>query len=234
MSAIFDRDHEPPKPDELDSLHTGTKAILSLIPTAGELFTLIVAPPIQRRNEEWQAEIAAAVRRLEERHISPEQLRDNPVFVDALLSASAAVLKTSRQEKREALRNAVINSALPGAPEAAVQQIFIGLVDRFTEWHLRILGLFANPKGWRHTGGREGAPPLGGTTTSLSAVLIQAYPELRDKAWLYELIWDDLKVAGLHASGGMQVAMSTWNTVEKRTTPLGDQFVRFISDPFQP
>ena len=83
------------------------------------------------------------LRQLEaQRGLSLEALAQNPAFIDAALHATRAALVTSQAAKREALRNAVLNSAISGAPAAHLQRIFVELVDQFNEWHLHILKFF--------------------------------------------------------------------------------------------
>jgi hypothetical protein len=120
--AIFDRDHEPPEPNELDSAYTIFRAAVAGVPLIGdaavELLLHVIAPPLARRQQEWCADVAEAIRRLEsDRGVRPEQLRENAAFIDAVLAATQAAVRTSQQEKREALRNAVVNSGLPNAAE---------------------------------------------------------------------------------------------------------------------
>ena len=104
-----------------------------------------------------------------------EDLQSKDVFIDTVMHASLAALRNSQQEKIEALRNAVLNAALPNPPEESLQQIFLSLIDTFTVWHLRILHLFDNPSRWFSENGRQIPQPSPG---SLSAVLIAAFPEL--------------------------------------------------------
>ena len=56
--------------------------------------------------------------------------------------------RNHEQEKIDALRNAVLNSALPHPPDDSLQQTFLAWVDRFTVWHLHSLSLFDDPKAW--------------------------------------------------------------------------------------
>jgi hypothetical protein len=49
-----------------------------------------------------------------------------------------------RKGKREAFRNAVLDATSPGAPEVAEQQIFVGLIDTFTDWHVQRSSLAAS------------------------------------------------------------------------------------------
>jgi hypothetical protein len=207
------------------------RAAVAMVPVPGldGLLEMIISPPLARRRSEWERDVVAAIRQLEsERGIKPEQLQDNPAFIDAVLTAFPLAVKTSQHAKRAALRNAVINAALPGAPEVAVQQMFFALVDRFTEWHLRILKIFRDPATWRNA---EGVPlrPAG----SLSTLIEQAYPELRGRPELRDQIWSELGAAGLHRSGGLNTTMTPDGTMSARTTEHGNQFLDFIENPFR-
>ena len=136
--AIFDQEHRPPEPDEFDTAHSVAKAALGALPivgsTAQELLQRIITPPLMRRQQEWMEDVGDAICKLEaQKGIRPEQLRNDPAFIDAVLSATQAAITTSQKEKRQALLSAVLNSALSGAPELAEQHIFIALIDHFTE-----------------------------------------------------------------------------------------------------
>jgi hypothetical protein len=231
--GIFNQEHRPPEPTEADTGYSILRASLGTIPVIGsaaqELLRAIVAPPLARRQQEWAEGIGIAVRRLEqEKGVPPEALRDNPAFVDAVLSATQAAIRTSQEEKRTALLNAALNAGLPGAPEVAVQQMFIALVDRFTEWHLRVLRLFHDPASAMN--GAGGYP--GAIASSLSHVLETVYPQLKGRRDLYDQLWADLSGSGLLNTGSLQTMMTPGGTLVKRTTPLGDRFLEFISSPF--
>jgi hypothetical protein len=225
MGTIFDRDYEPPESEPADTAHSVVKGVFSLIPGLPELFNLLITPPLERRRAEWMQDVAAVLRRLEaDRGVRLEDLRDNPVFIDAVLSASQAAIRTSQEEKRRALRNAIANAALPDAPDVMRQQMFIGLIDRFTGWHLRVLRLFQDPKAVLGDDRREG---MG----SLRGVVARAYPEMNEQGELLDLVWQDLQGAGLHRSGPLGATMTASGTMVKRTSDLGDEFIRFISEP---
>jgi hypothetical protein len=229
--TLLDTDElTPPEPDHGDSAHAVARAVLDGIPVVGsaavELLQAIITPPLERRRNEWMSDVAEAIRELQRRGLRPEKLRDDPVFIDTVLSASQAAIRTSQAEKRHALRNAVINSALPGAPDVAIQQMFIALVDRFTEWHLRLLKLFQEPgEPYSQAGGAQ--LYMGG----LSSVLETVYPELTGRRSFYDLVWSDLNAAGLLNTSTLHVTMSGQGLLAKRTTELGDTFLAFISEP---
>ncbi len=80
--------------------------------------------------------------------INVNDLVENEAFVSTTVQASYAAIRAHQAEKLAALRNAVLNSALPTAPNDSLQQIFIKWVDELTVEHLRFLELFRDPKGW--------------------------------------------------------------------------------------
>lgn len=205
-----------------DKLHLLVRAVLSAVPGVGgpatELFNAIVTPPLERRRQEWMEMVGVEISRLSAtRNIEIEHLHDNEAFVSTLMQASQAALRTHQEEKLEALRNAVVNSALPEAPDESTQLIFLNHIDRFTEWHIRILRLFDNPP--------ESSSVLSG---ALVHVLENTYPELLGHRSFYDQIWKDLKDNGLVNTDSLHVLMTGQGLAECRTTHFGKKFLRFI------
>ncbi|MBI3469566.1 MAG: hypothetical protein HY000_41725 [Planctomycetes bacterium] len=224
----------PPKEGAGDHLHTLTRAGLSMIPGVGgpavELFQTVIAPPIRKRQQLWMEAVAAGLWRLEEKQrCIVEELQNNDSFIDTVMHASQAALRTADEEKRKALRNAVLNAALPNPPDAAKEQVFVNWVDQFTVWHLRILNLFASPDQWFAKHGKQ--PPQWSIAGSLSQLLIAAFPELANQRPLYDMIGRDLYQRGLLNTEGFHTTMSGHGAMAKRTTDLGDEFLGFIAAP---
>jgi hypothetical protein len=212
-----------PKRSKGDIAHSVVKAALGSIPVGGnaaaEFFQLLVTPPLEKRRDEWIAEVGARLQELETKGITLDSLQANEQFISTLMQATQLALRTHQNEKREALRNAVQNSARPGAPDDSEQQIFLNFVDSFTEWHIRILRLFR-------------APPSASTILSgaLSAVIERQYPELKNRREFYDQVWRDLFLRGLVNTEGLHVMMSGHGLTQQRTTRLGSRFLDFISE----
>src|SRR5258707_556352 len=66
-------------------------------------------------------------------------------FVTTALQATQIAVRTRQEEKLNALRNALVNSALAGAPDETIQQIFLNHVDSPTAWRLRVLAFLCDP-----------------------------------------------------------------------------------------
>ena len=215
-------------------MHTFAKAVIGSIPLLGaaasELFTVILAPPLEKRRVEWMNDVAECLKELEERgELNLEDLQDNETFITTVMQASQAAIRNHQSEKREALRNAVLNAALPHAPEESIQQIFINQVDTFTVWHIRLLDLFKDPSAWFKREHEElTAPPSVG---NLEQLITMAWPELNVQYEFLNVIVQELETKGLYSGGGLRAAMTPQGVYGKRTTTMGDSFLKFITAP---
>jgi hypothetical protein len=217
----------PPDSTAADVVHTIVKAGLSVIPVVGgpaaELFALVIAPPLQNRQRRWLEELAERVQQLEEREgITLELLRDSPAFIDAVLTATQSAVKTSSEDKREALRNAVVNSFLANAPPPDIQQLYLSIVDSLSPWHIRLLYLMKDPPGWFD---REGKSFPNVSMGSLDLVVRQAFPEMQTID--LSSVWRDLFTRGLINTEGLGMSMTGNGLRSPRTTPLGSNIVEF-------
>ena len=241
---------EPPEPTTGDTAHLAAGALLSLVPGAAELFEYFVTPPLEKRRQEWMREIGEALRELERnKGVSLEQLQSNDKFVDALLHASQLIARNSQIEKRNALKNAVLNAALLQAPEESLLQMFLEWIDIFTVWHLKILSFMDNPdqwiklssnqpgkvdmddlkKQWLDEGGNQYTGPM--NRGSFIFFIEAVYPELKERKSFYPQIVRDLYVHGLISVEDL--SSIEWDGIlTKRSTELGVQFLGFIRNPY--
>ncbi len=223
---------EEPKKSAADVAYTVVKAAVSAVPVAGgpaaELLGLIFGPPLEKRREEWLERLAQAVEELQKKvaDLTPEKLSQNEVFITTALRASEIAVRTHQEEKLSALQNAVVNSALPGAPSDALQQIFLNYVDQFTPWHILILSFFNGPERWLQE--RLIAVP-NRSFSSRGNLLEHVIPDLRGNRAFYDQVVRDLHASGLMGTSElhtMLTATGPWQTI---TTPMGSAFLSFIS-----
>jgi hypothetical protein len=207
-----------------DTAHAIAKAGLSAIPFVGgpavELFQYLIQPPLERRRGEWMAEVGEKLLELENRGVDIEALGQKDEFVSSVMHASQIALRTHQEEKREALRNAVFNVASGQSPGEALEQMFFEWIDSLSVLHLQLLQLFQRP-----------TPPPGMSMGGLSNVLEHNMPHLKGHNHIYNQVWKDLYLRGLVNTEGMNSTMSSQGLAAKRTTEIGDAFLRFISEP---
>ena len=213
-----------------DHLHLTARAVLSAIPAVGgpalELFNAVIAPPIERRRNVWLNELADRLQTLEqENRLKIEDLADNDAFISAVMQASTSALRNHQQEKIDALRNAVLNSALGQSPEDAKSELFLALVDHFTVWHLRVLHVLSKSEP-RH--GHNSGPET--SIDAIAKLAAERLPGLRGQQALAETVVEDLCRKGLIFWGEGGVApYITQGT--RQVNELGEEFLRYISDP---
>jgi len=173
--------------------------------------------------------VGEALRRLEaEKKISLEDIQKDETFIDTVMHASQAAMRSSHDEKRRALLNGILNSALPDPPDESLRQVLVNLVDTLTVWHIRILSLFHGPEAWAAKRGLT-FPDL--SMGGLSAVIENCFPELRGRRDFYDTVWRDLFTRGLVSTESVHGMMTGQGLRAKRTTDLGDRFLRFIQEP---
>ncbi len=99
----------------------------------------------------------------------------------------------------------MLNSALPGAPDDTLQQLFLNLIDSCTSWHIALLKLFQNPESWAKMYNHQFPNwSMGG----LTSVIESAYPELGAQKDLYRLVWQELFRNGLLNTDSLGTTMS--------------------------
>ncbi len=224
---------KPPKEGIADkALAIGNAILGDIVPLGGtftELAGQFIRTPYQKRVEEWQEQVGEALHRLAtEQKVRLEDLQEDPQFVDTVLHATHVALRNANEEKRAALRNAVVNSGLPSAPDESQRQMFLNYIDSFTPWHLRLLALFNDPTGWFKAHGKPWPNIYMGARAH---VLEAAYTEAKQDEALFQQVWRDLYASGLVATDSLGGMMSENGVKQAATTPTGGQFLRLISDP---
>ena len=121
-----------------DVFDSSVKAVISQIPGVSQFYNDFVKSPWQKRLNKFLEALVADIERLQEQMRGQVNL-DNPSFQTTLMNALQIVIKNHQQEKIDALRNMVLNSALPNAPMDDIQFMFLNLIDEFTTWHLTLL-----------------------------------------------------------------------------------------------
>ena len=225
------------KPGAGDVAHTIAKAGISSIPVVGgaaaEIFSAIMMPPLSKRRDKWIESIDKGLKKLKEEFdgLRLEELSQNDMFVTTVMHASQAAIRNHQEEKLEALRNAVLNAALPNPPEEDIQLMFLNFVDTFTPWHLRMLKFFEDPQAW---GQKKGISypnwSMGGGPV---AVLEHTFPELQGRREFYDQLVKDLFSRGLMTTDSLHTMMPEQGMFASRTTAMGKQFMKFITSPLK-
>lgn len=207
------------------------KAGVSSLPIVGamasELMGLLMTAPMEKRKQKLLEDLGRRLKKLEAKGLDLNSLCSNDQFIDVASQAMILALKTSEEEKILAFKNAILNTAEGQAPDKIRSQIFLNILDTFSIWHVQILNFFNDPHLWYKSSEMRPPSPM---ASSLSRVLKEAYPHLKAEDQLLDVIWNDLASAGFHNSGNLKTMMTGESLFESRTTDLGKQFLRFISE----
>ena len=160
--------------------------------------------------------------------LTPEVLAQNDTFVSTLLHASQVAQRTHQKEKLEALRNTVLNSALPNAPDDDIQLMFVNFIDALTPWHLRILQYLRNPRAY---GEARGIVYPNWETGSAAAVLEHTFPQLDERKDFTRQVIKDLSARGSISADTLGGLTSARGMFGSYTTDFGKQFLDFITLP---
>jgi hypothetical protein len=240
-------DESEPSPEAGDRAMGLTKAAIGPVVAAGAALVSGVAVPIapvlaaatafitkelwlphlRMRKDALINDVAAKLQDVD------RNVLNSPAFIDALSAGVQAAVKTSSQTKREALRNAIVNSVSAAAPDLVKQQQFFALTDRYSELHLMLLDLFSSggpsSSHWYRREYSDPSSPVRQTGAITSAakmaerVFHQHELEFIRHVW-GQRITDGLVRAPLDNGGEGDI------TRLKRTTALGDEYLAFIRE----
>lgn len=218
-----------------DAAHEISKAVISVIPVAHgplvALFENIFTAPLNKRKQQWFEELADVITEIQETlyDVTPEQLSKNEIFITAAIQASQIAIRNHKEEKIEALRNALFNCVQPSAPDEDKQQMFLRLIDDLTPWHLRLLGLLNNPVRWM---AKNGIKNPGWSLGGVSTVIEHCLPDLRGAMDFVDQLVRDLQTGGLvHQGSFLNVTMTGGGMLASHTSEMGKEFISFISRP---
>lgn len=231
----------PPRATSSDTGHAVVRAVIGSIPAVGnaavEIFGLVVTPPIERRRQEWMAEVGQRIEELTSSgRVSIEDLQKNERFIDAVLQTTQSAIKTASDEKRHVLLDLLVNVAVSPPVDESQQQIFIGLLDRFSPWHLRILQFWEDPGRFLADRGigplrvralRNGKKEI---AVKLTRALLAVFPELEGKEMLYSRVshelfeWDLIKVEHIER----QAVGNSVKPGKRYLTDFGEAFVVYL------
>ena len=214
-----------------DIAHIAVKTCLASIPIVGgvasEIFNTVIAPPIEKRRDDWLINIFTTLQEMQDKiaEFSMDELSQNEMFISTITKASQLAVRNHQEEKLKALHNAVINSALNIAIDENEQMMFLNMIDSFTPWHLKLVYYFENPvKRFQENNITRPEFMMGGIRDGLNSL----YPELSDRGEFVGAILNDLfnnKIVNTSNLGG---GMTNDGIYAPRLTAFGEKFLKYV------
>jgi hypothetical protein len=217
-----------PQPDDADVLRSAVEKGIEQIPAVGPILTFVTsrfwAPVHARRLELFWKEFADDF----EKHCAEctvENLVNDEAFISASIQIARMVVATHHDEKREYLRNALLNVALGREPDDTKQQIFLNAIEAFSPAHVKALVLL-RPSSGRKIDWNQHAIPL--NVRNYASALGIIVPELKGQVSLISAIFAELR------GRGFAIIDSPENLPYPQVgliTNLGIEFVDFVMAP---
>jgi hypothetical protein len=124
-------------------LQAAIKGTVSAIPVVGGLISELgscLISPLDKRKREWAEEVEKTLQVLKSKYQKlPDALAEDPVFVTALLKATATALATHRKEKWTLLRHFLTKVGSRAIPDEELQHALVRLLDDLSVGHLEVL-----------------------------------------------------------------------------------------------
>lgn len=227
-------------PTANDIAYIAGTSITSKVPLVGEIFNIIFTDPAIKRRDDWIESLEERIRELENKYPNiTETIKESQLAISATFYACSMALKTTNNEKLEAFQNIILNAALKPNYEEYKVQMFLSIIDSFTEWHIRLLNYFSNPKNaiLKHN------PKFKlGTLRAIKTMhpFFEIYPEAKSELNSLSIVMDDLHYRGLIdvSKKYLYKSYDTKDTLiksgypyNKRTTEFGDELLNFIKSP---
>ncbi|MDO8731450.1 MAG: hypothetical protein Q7L55_02605 [Actinomycetota bacterium] len=222
------REEFPEKGKAIELIDVALIGAASSVPVVGGLTGSVVDHALNvrwtRRASEWIKKLGEDVDELIEKTdgLTPEAIVESEVFADTVTRATFIALGEHREEKLRALRAAVVNGLLPGAPEEDIQMMMLSHIEALTPSHLCLLNLLHDPS-VAYPNGTDGM-----VSSSHSHTVESTFGW--DKSF-YDQLARDLAARGLIANGSLHGAMSAAGALQSQTTDAGKAFLRFITAP---
>jgi len=225
-----------PQPDGSDIVYGLGMAVLSSVPgPLSSIAAMLVRSPMDRRTNLWRVELTKVVEYLIQRldENSFEALKQNEEFASTILHASRIAIFTHRKEKHAMLRNAVLNSALPKAPEDDERSVFLNFVDEFSVTHIFVLKAFKLPRitdylgfsldegNWRNNAG----------VFSLFEIVVREAPDTDLKFDLFVHVLSELHMRALISNTHSERGEISRMSHHPELTTFGKRFLDFIESP---
>jgi hypothetical protein len=228
---MTDLEDKMPQKQALDYLHTAVKTAIALVPQwwaapAAEIFALVLASPIEKRRDEFLEDLAWVVKETAARvdDLQPEKLAQNEAFISATLQAARIAMGTHLKEKRQYLRNALLNIAVGKGLDEIKQQLFLNAIEAFSPAHVKALDLI-----WRGAGQKiawdDNKIPMNQRNYGTAIGIVVR--ELAGQPYVAAAIFADLRNRGLSNLGGPEMSFPVGGII----TNLGVEFLHFVLSP---
>jgi len=198
----------------------------------GEILLSSLKRPIEDRIREIVNEIAFSIEeKINESNREPDEIINDPKFIDTLFHAIPIVMRNHQEEIRKALKNLVVNTALSPSIDETYTKIFLRFLDEFSEWHIKLLDLFDNPENWGERNNHSFPSQVRGG--NYKDIAYHAFPSLKKDENILFQIWNDLArqrlIKDVALTSGV-ISTKPEPMFKSITTTTGKEFLNYIRE----
>lgn len=176
------------------------------------------------RQDEWMKTLAERIDKQDESFA--EKIRNTQNFASLFANAQNGALTDVESDKIGLYANAFINAIKNERMEDTKKHIFLNMLRDFTKLHIDLLQFFAEDR--KPKGGFQTSVGLGQRT--LYDICADINPVFNSGKPLINAVLRDLYSRALLKSDRIDDYHSTFNGIQKGITPLGQEFLAFISE----
>jgi hypothetical protein len=196
---------------------------------AGELYSIVIIPSLDKRRIDWLNDIAKRLVELEKKvnNFKVSDLAKNELFLTVITQATQTAIRSHQEEKLEVLKNVVINSAKPLFADDSLYLMYIQWIDIFTPWHIRILNFLNSPT----TITKNGRIDIRLAATYIVDKIDIQFPSNETNIDIITQVLMDLHTRGLIEVQSQEVSSRAFRkALGARITDMGKNFLKYISE----
>jgi hypothetical protein len=215
-----------------DDMAYGLQAVVSAIPVVGGPLSVAIDRDRQRYVSEKQAAFQGAVA-TELKRLGKTVVDLSRSFYGTMTYAAWLATLTNEQEKVEAFKNVVVNTALPNAPDEEMRELFLSMAATLTARHLRLLNCLFHP----HEYGIDAVNSadfhvIGGGMDGAFKVIQQHVPGFERRDVLERCIKDLINQDMIYYQGQEQ-GREAWLMGNPLPTGLAIDFMAYMNPPHE-
>ena len=207
------------------------KAAVNAIPVAGgpvaSLLSDYLPNEVENRKTKLLIQLDEDLKKLEGKF--QEETLKKEEFITTFFKSFKKAMETHQKEVIDGYRAIILNSLIDSEPNQDEIAMFIGITERLSPLHIKLLKILDNPEGLvsqnPEVKARFDSLSMGGLSTLFSALLPGYSAEIVDAAF------KDLYNLGLHNTPQLRVTMTKHGILQRRITELGDRYLRYITLP---
>lgn len=190
-------------------------------------FSNFITPFMQKNRDKFFNDLKKDLEKLEkdfDRKIS--NVLNNEKVLSAILEAYPIALKEYQEEKRELLRNAILNIAMDIDVKEDIRSIYLRYIDELSPSHIKILQYFRNPKEFLVKNNIDSESIYSISSRNLLGIFLPSMEEHLDQ-FVTDLISRGLLPRGEWVHAG------TMDFMDPHITDRGHDFLKFVESPLK-